>query len=245
MNRRNLPATALVASNVPSFWVDVCETLDNAGDIEVAACAAEVGEALRVARVAHPDLAVLDLRFPWDTVCLLTSRFHQFSIPALLVGDGMSGSDALNLLRMGACGMVDRTAPPSMLLECMRAVAAGDVWICRQLQQEILTVIHGSESDVPGAPGPASQKNGTGSEPDPPDDPAYDDSFRLTRRELEVLAAVIEGHTNREIAGFLGITVWTVKHHLSRIFRKSGVRNRTELVRFSWDRESGVRARSA
>jgi DNA-binding CsgD family transcriptional regulator len=55
----------------------------------------------------------------------------------------------------------------------------------------------------------------------------------LTGREGEVVRAAMDGRTNQEIADSLGISVRTVKHHLTSVFRKSGVRNRTELVRAS------------
>jgi DNA-binding NarL/FixJ family response regulator len=57
--------------------------------------------------------------------------------------------------------------------------------------------------------------------------------FDLTRRELEVIAAVVEGHFNKEIAQDFQISEDTVKHHLTRIFDKLGVSNRVELAMFA------------
>ena len=65
--------------------------------------------------------------------------------------------------------------------------------------------------------------------------PADDDSPRLTAKELEVLACLTRGRTNKEIAKELGISTKTVGHHLGRIFRKLGVRNRAEAVRSALD----------
>ena len=60
----------------------------------------------------------------------------------------------------------------------------------------------------------------------------------LTRRELEILACVAEGRTNRDVAKLLWVTEQTVKFHLANIFRKLGVSNRTQASR--WAHEHGV-----
>ena len=55
----------------------------------------------------------------------------------------------------------------------------------------------------------------------------------LTPRELDVLRAVTEGMTNKDIAFEFGISLYTVKHHMSHIFDKTGVGNRLELGMFA------------
>ena len=57
----------------------------------------------------------------------------------------------------------------------------------------------------------------------------------LTPQELEVALAVARGATNREVASALFVSPKTIEVHLSRIFRKLGVRSRTELAKFVWD----------
>jgi DNA-binding NarL/FixJ family response regulator len=58
-------------------------------------------------------------------------------------------------------------------------------------------------------------------------------SFGLTRRELEIVAAIVEGCTNRDIAQKFTLSEDTVKHHLTHIFDKLGVSNRLELAMFA------------
>ncbi len=65
----------------------------------------------------------------------------------------------------------------------------------------------------------------------PTEDPVQ--KFALTPRELEVVAAIVEGYSNKDIAKKFSISEQTVKHHLSRIFDKVGVSNRLELALFS------------
>ena len=57
--------------------------------------------------------------------------------------------------------------------------------------------------------------------------------FGLTSRELEIVAAIVSGDSNRDIADRLGISLQTVKHHLTSIFDKTGVSSRLELAVFA------------
>lgn len=57
----------------------------------------------------------------------------------------------------------------------------------------------------------------------------------LTRREIDVVALVGEGRTNKEIAGELVIEECTVEHHLHSVFRKLGFKTRTQVAKFAWD----------
>ena len=60
--------------------------------------------------------------------------------------------------------------------------------------------------------------------------------MRLTRRELELLKLVAEGHSNAQVARMLWVTEQTVKFHLSNVYRKLGVANRTEASRWAQTR---------
>jgi DNA-binding NarL/FixJ family response regulator len=71
---------------------------------------------------------------------------------------------------------------------------------------------------------------------------AIDDSPGLTRRELEILRLVSEGHSNAQLARMLWVTEQTVKFHLSNIYRKLDVANRTEASR--WAQLQGLLATS-
>ena len=63
--------------------------------------------------------------------------------------------------------------------------------------------------------------------------PATDDWCGLTRRELEILQLVAEGHSNAQLARMLWVTEQTVKFHLSNVYRKLDVANRTEASRWA------------
>ena len=75
-------------------------------------------------------------------------------------------------------------------------------------------------------------------EPTAAEKPKVDDSPGLTRRELEILRLVAEGHSNAQLARMLWVTEQTVKFHLSNIYRKLDVANRTEASR--WAQRNGL-----
>ena len=76
-----------------------------------------------------------------------------------------------------------------------------------------------------------------------PGDPRADSNRGLTKRELEILQLVAEGHSNGELARTLWVTEQTVKFHLSNIYRKLNVANRTEASR--WAQLNGLLATPA
>jgi DNA-binding NarL/FixJ family response regulator len=77
----------------------------------------------------------------------------------------------------------------------------------------------------------------------PPPQPPADESGRLTRRELEILRLAAEGHKNAEMASMLWLTEQTIKFHLSNIYRKLNVSNRTEASR--WAQVNGLLPRTS
>lgn len=109
-------------------------------------------------------------------------------------------ADAVTALRLGASAVVQKRFVFETLIEAISAVAEGLVWMPTSLQAEIT----------------ARWRSGG--------DPA------LTARESEIVELVALGKTNAEVAEKLAISDGTVKTHLNNVFKKLGVRNRTELV---------------
>jgi DNA-binding NarL/FixJ family response regulator len=122
------------------------------------------------------------------------------SAPIVLWVSELSDMDSFRALQMGARGVLTRTQTISELLECLRVVASGSVWL---------------ESSRQGA------LNGNGQRK-----PAV----RITPREREIIESVCLGMKNKEIATALSITPGTVKVHLMHIFEKTGVKDRFELA---------------
>jgi len=153
--------------------------------------------------VAEPcDVLLLDQRTWLADGCDI--RELRESVHVVLIGDDASdSSDAVRALRHGARGVVFRRASVTALLEAIRTVAAGQVWMPRGLQAQLAEMLHG----------------------DPP--------RTLTPREREIVRQVAAGSRNGEIGAMLAISEQTVKTHLGRIFRKLGVRDRVGLALYA------------
>jgi two-component system NarL family response regulator len=106
-------------------------------------------------------------------------------------------------LRLGARGIVQKRFAIESLMEALKTVAHGQVWIPSSMQTE-LTALLTSSSDK-----------------------------QLTFREAEIVRYVSAGLRNAEIAGRLAISESTVKTHLNNIFQKLGVRNRIQLMHYA------------
>jgi DNA-binding NarL/FixJ family response regulator len=117
-------------------------------------------------------------------------------------------AEGLAVLRAGARGYCNRLASASAGGAVLATVADGEIWAGRQVTEYLLSRAQSSsEGEAAGA------------------------RFEgLTTRESEIAAQVAAGHSNKVIAAENGISERTVKVHLNNIFRKTGVRNRTQLA---------------
>jgi two-component system nitrate/nitrite response regulator NarL len=121
--------------------------------------------------------------------------------------DSSERNHVIQAFRAGAQGVFCRTQPLSLLAKCVRSVHTGQVWANSRELLFLLQVL--GEKPVE-----ASNTVCAG----------------LSKREWDVVRAVAQGQTNREIAGSLGLSEHTVKNYLYRIFDKLGVSTRVELV---------------
>jgi two-component system nitrate/nitrite response regulator NarP len=162
-----------------------------------------VGEATKLLSKLKPDLLLLDVHMPDGSGLdvlrkLSTARSRPLVI---LLTAGMDEAQLLTAAELEPQGMVLKTSDPSLLLECMDAVVAGEHWI----DPEIAERTRQAQARAASAP-------------------------PLTRRERELVELVRQGLRNRDIAAELGVTEGTVKVYLHAIFDKFKVENRTELA---------------
>jgi DNA-binding NarL/FixJ family response regulator len=113
-------------------------------------------------------------------------------------------------LQLGARGVVLKESATQVLLKSIAAVMAGSYWVGRESVPDLKELVLDKA-----APEPSGQRYG------------------LTRREMQMVAAIVEGSSNREIAQKFGVREDTVKHHLTSIFSKLGVSTRLELALFA------------
>jgi DNA-binding NarL/FixJ family response regulator len=183
--------------------------LDAQPDMTVVAEAADGHEALDRARANQPDVAVVDLTMPGMSGVQTLERLRR-EVPAtrLLVLTMHDDPAYAGLtLAAGATGHVVKDAESTELLAAIRAVHRGR------------TFVHTGSDVSDGAP-PESATAGV-----PP----------LSGRERQVLELLARGHTNREVAGRLRLSVKTIETYRSRLNDKLGLNSRADLVRLAMD----------
>ena len=169
-------------------------------------------EAIQMVRDRAPDILLLDLSMPDGTGLDVLRAVHDLRVPTrtVLLTAGIEREEMLEALGLGVRGLVLKHSATPLLHKCIRAVVAGEYWLGHDRLPDLVEAVQRLKN--PKATPPAQT---------------------LTARELKVIAAVIEGATNREIAAQLGMSEQTVKNHLSHIFDKIGVSNRLELALFA------------
>jgi DNA-binding NarL/FixJ family response regulator len=181
-------------------------------DIEVVALAADGEEAVQLSAGCGPDVILMDLEMPRVDGIEATRRIARApGAPRVVVLTSFSDRQRITAaLDSGAIGYMLKDAEPDELVAGIRAAADGASPLAPRVAATI--VEERRQFTVTDA---------------------------LTERERQVLALVTGGATNREIAGELGITMKTVKAHLTQIFRHIGVADRLEAA--LWARRHGLR----
>jgi DNA-binding NarL/FixJ family response regulator len=197
------------------FRESLSRLLETETDLEIVATYASASEALALPQLKQIDVVLLDydLGHEQGTEFLDRSRGHGFVGRILMVTAGMSDAVMLRALENGASGVFLKHSSPNRLVEAIRKVYAGEVWLDPAVTRSIIAAATGNTAAPRRAQG-------------------------LTQREQAVLKGVFEGFTNKEIGARLGISESSVKAVLQQLFEKTGVRTRSQLVRIALEKHS-------
>lgn len=171
--------------------------------------AASIQDMLALAEAGAPDVLIVDLQMPGLTGVdgLKAVRRQLAEVPLLILSASCDANDMIMCLGAGAAGYVTKASDLDVLLQAIRLVRAGGIFV---------------PADIV-----SGQAEGIGQGPPQPVAPAP----RVTRRQSQVLALALEGHANKEIAYRLEMSEGTVKTHLASIMRMYDVNNRVQLLR--------------
>jgi two-component system nitrate/nitrite response regulator NarL len=197
----------LVADRHPLFRFGARELLRRQHDCLVVAESETAEQTVALARAVSAAIVLLDSGLAVYPMDVLT-RLHETGVRTIVVGETVSQSEIAMLMRLGARGIITKDAAPDLFVKCVRAVAAGELWLARRDLAQIVNALNESAGATMAPAG-------------------------LTQREREVIELVATGESNRNIALRLSITEDTVKHHLTNVFDKTGVSNRLELTLFA------------
>jgi DNA-binding NarL/FixJ family response regulator len=197
------------------FRESLSRLLQTESDFHIVGTCASATEALAQPHLEDIDVVLLDydLGPEQGTLFLDRARSCGFSGHILMVTAGMSDAVMLRTLENGSSGVFLKHSPPSRLVEAIRKVVAGEVWLDPAVTRSIIAAATGN------AAAPRRTQD-------------------LTQREQAVLKGVFEGLTNKEIGARLAISESSVKAVLQQLFEKTGVRTRSQLVRIALEKHS-------
>jgi DNA-binding NarL/FixJ family response regulator len=234
------PITILLATDFPILRDALCSIVAGADDLTLTSCVESEAEIVLRAREERPNLVILDTSFVSDSVLNVIEQLIEQDSKVLLIGADMDNTQVIEALFRGASGIVGRKSTPELICRSIRAVVAGELWVSRQLTSKLIDLLRTDSRQTRDisqavtrifnrAPKESGGKRVSASVTATPGE----NRFGLTRRELQIIGALVEGQTNKDIAATFGVSEYTVKHHLTNVFDKLGVYNRLELVLFA------------
>ena len=204
----------LVVDDHPIVRLGIRQMIGTESDLEICGEAASEQEALELARTLKPDLALIDLSLEEGTALGLIREMRR-SAPAvelLVLSMHDESLYAERVLRAGARGYIMKQAAIDGLIDAIRQVASGSVYVSSKMTQDVLEQFRDS-SHVPAGL-----------------------MSTLTDRELEVFDLIGHGKSTAGVAGELGVSVKTVETYRANIKSKLKLKDARDLLRFatSW-----------
>jgi DNA-binding NarL/FixJ family response regulator len=186
--------------------------IDNQPDMEVIGEAADGHGVLEQAKALNPDVVLMDISMPGLNGLVATRMLKrvQPAVSIIVLTRHEDETYLQELLRAGASGYVLKQSAPAEFLQAIRAVAAGGVYLDPAMRSRVT----GGLLDRDGAA--SGRLRGS-----------------ITDRELEVLRLIAVGHSNKEVATQLNVSVKTVEVHKANAMRKLGLAGRVDVIRYA------------
>ena len=204
----------LLVEDHASFRQTLALVFDQHPDFEVVGQAGSLGEARRLMRGREADMGVIDLALPDGEGVELIEELREANpeFAALVLTASLDRAEHARAIEAGAAGVLHKTADVDEIMDAARRVAAGEALISSDELAEMLRLAGQSREELREARASIEQ---------------------LTQREMQVLEALAEGLTNREIAERLHMSVDTERTHMMNILSKLGVHSRLQALLFA------------
>jgi DNA-binding NarL/FixJ family response regulator len=209
-----MPITLILADDHPLI-LDGLESLFRLEkDFKVLARCLHSEETLAAVHKYKPDILILDIRMPGKSglAVLQAMREENLTTPVVLLTAAVDEKEVLEAIRLGVRGLVLKELAPKLLVQCLRQVHAGGLWLEKHSVTTALAKLLQHEAGRQEA------------------------AQILTPREIEIVKHVAGGLRNMEIAKRLFISEGTVKMHLHNIYQKLDLDNRTKLTRYAQEK---------
>ncbi|KUG02338.1 two-component response regulator-like protein [hydrocarbon metagenome] len=168
----------------------------------------EVGDgqgAINIARKQHIDVILMDINMP-GTNGIVATQVIKREIPSIkiIALTIYEDEEVVEMVRAGVSAYVLKDVAGSDLIETIHKVMNGEIVIHPRVANRLVSELTRAEQET--------------------------DDVKLTKREKDVLALLVKGNSNKEMAENMFISEKTVKNHLTSIFRKLGVKDRTQAA---------------
>lgn len=211
------PTRVLVAVEHRVFRQALCQALNCSPVIEVAGEAGQRTEAIALAAGSPADVLLLDDCLAGEPGLEFVRQLTEqgATVRMMLLTDSTNREQVVQAIRLGVRGIVDKDVSIALLVRSLRHVGSGGCWIGHEWIDDLVGVLNDRES------GRVKRRP----------------SDTLTTRETQIIRAVLQGGTNKQVSQDLGLSEQTIKNHLSNIFDKLGVGNRLELALYAVNHE--------
>ncbi len=193
----------ILADNQAIFRAGMAKVLAVEDEIRIVAQAQTPEQMLMAVEKFRPGILIVAGDFHPDFATVMQAANTSDARVIVLAENGASTARFLNA---GAIGIVFRNIPSASLVECVRKVSRGEGW---------------------------AQNSGASNEPSETDMVGMRVRDRLTPKELRIVALIVQGYKNKEIATQLGTTEQVIKNYLRNVYDKIGVSDRLELALFT------------
>lgn len=211
----------LIVDDHPMMRQGLAQLIDNEPDLKVAAEADTGGQGLDIVVGQKMDLAIIDISLPDKNGLELIKDIHSVKpdLPVLIVSMHDETLYAERVLRAGARGYIMKQEGGKKLLQAIRQVLTGQIYVSEKMSARILESFSG-------------QRTGEAASP----------VARLSDREFEVFQLIGQGKGTKEIAAHLNLSVKTVEVHRAKIKEKLSLTTATDLVRYAvrWSEAQGA-----
>jgi len=203
----------IIADDHPLLREGIIKILSLEPKIQVVGEAEDGAQAIELARNTDVDIILMDINMPKINGIMATKIIKEEKPDVRIIALTIHNQEEylFELIRCGISGYVLKDVRPDELIETIEKVTQGECFIPSSMTPKVFEVISQLTK--------RQEKN--------------DDTFDLTTRELEVLQHVALGLSNKEIGEKLFISEKTVKNHLTNIYQKLGVTDRTQALLFA------------
>ena len=194
--------TVYVCESQPIVIEGLTRVLEGLDDLQLLGSSQSIDEALDSIGHHQPNIVLLDQAVGNRAAFELIPKIRMRSVNShsIFWVSTVTEVESFRALQSGVRGILKKTLPVSSVVECLRAVGRGNIWIENSISNQVVGFLN--RRNLP----------------------------RLTPREYEIVALICRGMKNKQIADALSITIGTVKVHLMHIFEKTGVKDRFELA---------------